>query len=126
MCSSKKTLSILKRVCKRYGRLRRPRDPRGGLYREARNILFAGVNQGTLSMLASVVVQQQMNNEQNPWANLDATVRTPEAAAGGEAAARGADVRNTPQWNGRNNAWAEWNARDNSRAGWSSWGWRRE
>ena len=126
MCSSKKTLSIFKRVCKRYGRLRTPRDPRGGLYREARNILFAGVNQGTLSMLASAVGQQQMNNEQNPWANLDATVRTPEAAAGGEAAARGADVRNTPQWNGRNNAWAEWNARDNSRAGWSSSGWRRQ
>ena len=126
MCSSKKTLSIFKRVCKRYGRLRRPRDPRGGLCREARDILFAGVNRGTLSMLASVVGQQQMNNEQNPWANLDATVRTPEAAAGGEAVARGADVRNTPQWNGRNNAWAEWNARDNSRADWSSWGWRRE
>ena len=106
--------------------MRRPRDPRGGLYREARDILYAGVNRGTLSMLASAVGQQQMNSEQNPWANLDATVRTPEAAAGGEAAARGAGVRNTPQWSGKNNAWAEWNARGNSRAGWSSWGWRRE
>ena len=126
MCSSKKTLSTFNRVCKRYGRLRRPRDPRGGLYREARNILYGGVVQGTRSMFASALGQQQMNNEQNPWANLDATVRTPEAAAGGEAATRGAGVRNTPQWNGRDNAWAEWNARDNSRAGWSSSGWRRQ
>ena len=126
MCSSKKTLSVFKRVCKNYGRLRRPRDPRGGLYTEAKNILFAGVNRGTLSMLASAVGQQQMNSEQNPWANLDATVRTPEAAAGGEAAARGADVRNTPQRNGRTWTWEEWSARDNSKKDWSSWEWRRE
>ena len=124
MCSSKNTLYTFNQICKRYGRLRRPRDPRGGLYREARNILFADVNQGTRSMLASALGQHQMNNEQNPWANLGATVRTPEAAAGGEAVARGAGVRSTPQWNGRNNAWAEWSARDNSWSGWSSWRWR--
>ena len=104
LCVAPKNV-LFNRVGKRYGRLRRPRGSRGGnKHREARNII----------------------NEQNPWANLDATVRTKEAAAGGEAIARGADVRNTPQWNGRNNAWAEWNARDNSRAGWSSSGWRRQ
>jgi hypothetical protein len=32
-----------------------------------------------------------MNNEQNPWGNLDATLGTPAAAAGGEAAAMGAE-----------------------------------
>ena len=116
MCSSKNTLYTFKCVCKSYGLLRKPRDPRGGLYTEAKNILFAGANQGTRSMLASALGQQQMNNEQNPWANLDATAKTPEAAAGGEAAAKGADVRNAPQWNGRDNAWAEWSAKDNSRA----------
>ena len=104
MCGSKKYV-FFNLVGKRYGHLRRPRGSRGGhKHKKARNII----------------------NEQSPWANLDATVRTPEAAAGGEAVARGADVRNTPQWNGRNNAWAEWNARDNSRAGWSSSGWRRQ
>jgi hypothetical protein len=98
MCASKKYV-FFNLVGKRYGHLRRPRGSRGGYkHKKPRNII----------------------NE------LDATVRTPEAAAGGEAVARGADVRNTPQWNGRNNAWAEWNARDNSRAGWSSSGWRRQ
>ena len=91
MCSSKKTLSTFNRVCKRYGRLRRPRNPRGGLCREARDILYGGVVQGTRVMLASALGQQQMNNEQNPWTNLDATLRTPAAAAGGEAAAMGAE-----------------------------------
>ena len=71
--------------------MRRPRNPRGGLYREAMDIVYGGVAQGTRVMLASALGQQQMNNEQNPWANLDATLRTPAAAAGGEAAARGAE-----------------------------------
>ena len=61
------------------------------MYREARDILYGGVVQGTRAMLASALGQQHMNNEQNPWGNLGATLRTPAAAAGGEAAAMGAE-----------------------------------
>ena len=71
--------------------MRWPRNPKGGLYREARDILYGGVVQGTRAMLASALGQQHMNNEQNPWGNLDATLRTPAAAVGGEAAAMGAE-----------------------------------
>ena len=71
--------------------MRRPRSARGGLCREARDILYGGVVQGTRVMLASALGQQQMSNEQNPWTNLGATLKTPAAAAGGEAAAKGAE-----------------------------------
>ena len=89
MCSSKKMCRLSIVSGRRYGRLRRPRNPWGGLRREARDILYGGVVQGTRVMLASALGQQQMNNEQNPWTNLDATLRTPAAAVGGQAAAKG-------------------------------------
>ena len=102
MCGPKKTLSIFNRVCKRYGRLRRPRGSRGGLYREARNILFSGVNQGTLSMRANAVGQRQMSSEQNACdaamasEAVDAGPAAVAASAGHADASAGNDA--APRW----------------------------
>jgi hypothetical protein len=57
------------------------------LYREARNILSSGVNQGALSMRANAVGQRQMNNEQNA---CDAAMASEAVDAGPAAAAAGA------------------------------------
>ena len=80
-------MSIFNRVCKRYGRLRRPRGSRGGLYKEAKNILSSGVNQGALSMRANAVRQRQMNNEQSAY---DAAMASEAVDAGPAAASAGA------------------------------------
>ena len=58
-------------VCRRYGRLTKPRGSRGGQYRVAHDILYGGVVQGARSLLHRALVADEYGDV-NAWANVAA------------------------------------------------------